>query len=125
MLSNCGEELDNGSECEADLTNEIRQMIAEAQSDSWFDEDDNALNIENLPPNQNVGTEKSHRKSTNPIISSPDYIAAMTEVQKRKAEMEMAKKSRRAVRLEKAREKLEKMQQNISKLQQQVSKDKN
>lgn len=125
MLNSGSEVLDNASDCDVNLTNEIRQIIAETQSDSWIDVDGIVPSNENLPPNQNVETEQPRRKSINPIISSPDYIQAMTEVQNKKAALEMGKKNRRAVRLEKAKEKLEKMQENISKLQTQISKDKN
>lgn len=74
--------------------------------------------------NQNIKSKQPSRRSTNPVISSADYIEAMTHVQKKKEAAEIEKKNRRANRLEKAKSKLEKMQENICKLQKQVSEDK-
>lgn len=82
------------------------------------------LSKKNTSSDQNIQRKQSGRKSTNPIISSPDYIAAMTHVKKKKEDAEIAKQARRAVRLEKARLKLEKMQDSVNKLQKQVSDDK-
>lgn len=72
----------------------------------------------------NIQSKKSSRKSTNPIISSQDYIAAMTNVQNKKEAAEKEKKIRRAVCLEKARAKLVTINDSVNKLQKQVSDDK-
>ncbi|XP_031634955.1 uncharacterized protein LOC116348181 [Contarinia nasturtii] len=111
------EDAEDDSEDEANLTSEVRNMIARAQQNESSDE-------ENQPSNMNVSTVQSRHKSTNPIISSPPYIAAMKHVKEKKEAEERQKKIRREARLDKAKQKLEKMQQNIDKLQKQVHNDK-
>lgn len=122
-MSDRSYENDDDSDNDAYLTSEIREIIAATQYNFSSDEDE-ILSNQNTSSDQNIQSEQTSRKSTNPIISSPDYIAAMTHVKRKREAAEIEKKARRAVRLEKARSKLEKMQDSVNKLQKQVSDDK-
>lgn len=108
---------DDNSDNEIDLSQEIRQIIAESEVT-----DVNLSDEENIAPLAQRNQQK--KKSINAVLSSPAYINAMKQnIEKKEAALKK-KQENRAQRLEKAKEKMNKMSQNIRKLEAQVNTDK-